>query len=59
VRRLKGDTMKKEPHTEPRSEADAFKEFTKRLLAVPKKEIDKKQEEYKRKREREKEKRAK
>ena len=45
--------------TEPRSEADTFKDFTRRLLAVPKKEIDKKQEEYKRMKEREKEKRAK
>jgi len=45
--------------TEPQSEADTFTEFTKKLLAVPKKEIDKRQEEYKRKKEREKEKRAK
>ena len=49
--------MKKQA-PEPRSEADTFTEFTKRLLAVPKKEIDKRQEEYKRKKEREKGKRT-
>ncbi|HKC62507.1 MAG TPA: hypothetical protein VKB86_02665 [Pyrinomonadaceae bacterium] len=41
------------------SEAENFREFTKKLLAVPKKEIDKRQEEYKRKKGREKEKRTK
>ncbi|HEY0077926.1 MAG TPA: hypothetical protein VGB73_04710 [Pyrinomonadaceae bacterium] len=51
--------MNKQAQTEPRSEADTFTELTRKLLAVPKKEVDKEKAKYEKKKARENEKRAK
>ncbi len=50
--------MSKQPERIERDEARTFTEFVKKLLAVPKKEIDKEKAKYDKKRQRENEKRA-
>lgn len=49
--------MSKQP-TKPQTEADTFTELARKLLAVPKKEVDEKKAEYERQKAREKGKRA-
>lgn len=51
--------MNKHPRPEPRTEAEAFTELTKRLLSVPKKEVDEQRAKYEKQRESGKEKRTK
>ena len=46
--------MRKETDTNNQTEARAFTELTKKLLAVPKKEIDKEKAKYDKRREKEK-----
>jgi len=41
--------MKKQKEEKPSEEFERFRDFTKRLMAVPKKEIDQKKAEYDRK----------
>lgn len=50
--------MRKQREPELQGEARAFIDFTRKLLAVPKKEIDEKKAEYDRKKTREKKKRT-
>jgi hypothetical protein len=51
--------MRKQTESELHSEAHAFTDLTKKLLAVPKKEIDAQKAKYNRSKERKNEKRAK
>jgi hypothetical protein len=46
--------MRKQTESKTRSEADAFTDLTRRLLAVPKKEVDKEKAKYEKRREKEK-----
>ena len=46
--------MKKQMQDKQESEAETFTEFTKKLLAVPKKEIDKEKARYEKQRDKEK-----
>jgi hypothetical protein len=51
--------MRKQPEAKQSDEALAFTNLAKNLLAVPKREVDKKKEEYERQKERKNEKRTK
>lgn len=51
--------MSRQPPAEPRSEADAFTDLTKKLLSVPKKEVDAEKAKYERQKVRKNEKRTK
>lgn len=51
--------MRKQTESELHNEANAFTELTKKLLAVPKKEIDDQKAKYEKNKERKNEKRAK
>jgi len=51
--------MSGQAHTKPQSEADAFTDLTKKLLSVPKKEVDTERAKYEKQKGREKEKRTK
>ena len=46
--------MKEKPSSPPQSPFDAFKKLTRKLVAVPKKEVDEKEVEYQRKKARKK-----